>query len=95
MARIVGTYKILPEDPEIDLQKLKEKIEKALPEDMKITATPMIIRPPIKIVEVFNACIISSAPKIRLYIIHIITPPIRSNNPIMVPLFISIHLYTA
>ncbi|NHJ40768.1 MAG: elongation factor 1-beta [Asgard group archaeon] len=39
MARIVGTYKILPEDPETDLQELKTRIELALPEDMKITAT--------------------------------------------------------
>jgi translation elongation factor aEF-1 beta len=39
MARIVGSYKILPEDPEIDLKELKDKIEKALPEDVKITAT--------------------------------------------------------
>ena len=39
MARIVGTYKILPEDPETDLQELKERIESSLPNDMKITAT--------------------------------------------------------
>ena len=39
MARIVGTYKILPEEPETDLQVLKALIEEALPEDMKITAT--------------------------------------------------------
>jgi elongation factor 1-beta len=39
MARIVGTYKILPEDPETDLQVIKARIEEALPEDMKITAT--------------------------------------------------------
>jgi elongation factor 1-beta len=39
MTRIVGTYKILPEDPETDPDTLKERIEKVLPEDMRITAT--------------------------------------------------------
>lgn len=39
MTRIVGTYKILPEELETDLQELKVRIEKALPDDMKITAT--------------------------------------------------------
>ncbi|NHJ33482.1 MAG: elongation factor 1-beta [Asgard group archaeon] len=39
LARIVGTYKILPEDPEIKPAVIKERIIKALPEDMKITAS--------------------------------------------------------
>ncbi|MBN1328011.1 MAG: elongation factor 1-beta [Candidatus Heimdallarchaeota archaeon] len=39
MARIVGTYKILPEDTEIEPQTLKERIIAALPEDMKVTAS--------------------------------------------------------
>ena len=39
MARIVGTYKILPEDPSIEPSTLKERIAKVLPEDMKITAS--------------------------------------------------------
>ncbi|MCE7743612.1 MAG: elongation factor 1-beta [Candidatus Heimdallarchaeota archaeon] len=39
MARIVGTYKILPEEPEIKPAVIKERIIKALPEDMKVTAS--------------------------------------------------------
>ncbi len=39
MARIVGTYKILPEDPDIKPAVIKERIIKALPEDMKVTAS--------------------------------------------------------
>ena len=39
MARIVGTYKILPEDPSIEPSTLKERIIKVLPEDMKVTAS--------------------------------------------------------
>ncbi len=39
MARIVGTYKILPEDPSIKPETIKKRIIKALPEDMKITAS--------------------------------------------------------
>ena len=39
MARIVGTYKILPEDTDIDLDELKEKISKVLPEDVRISAS--------------------------------------------------------
>ena len=39
LARIVGTYKILPEDPSIEPSTIKERVEKALPEDMKITAS--------------------------------------------------------
>jgi elongation factor 1-beta len=39
MARIVGTYKLLPEDIETDLNELKARVEAALPEDMKITAS--------------------------------------------------------
>ena len=39
MARIVGTYKILPEDTDTDLDLLKENISKVLPEDVKITAS--------------------------------------------------------
>lgn len=39
MARIVGTYKILPEDPSIKPETLKERIIKILPEDMKLTAS--------------------------------------------------------
>ena len=39
MARIVGTYKILPEDLDIAPATIKERIEAALPEDMKVTAS--------------------------------------------------------
>ena len=39
MTRIVGTYKILPEDTSITPAMLKERIIKALPEDMKVTAS--------------------------------------------------------
>ncbi|MGC9780564.1 MAG: elongation factor 1-beta [Candidatus Heimdallarchaeota archaeon] len=39
MTRIVGTYKILPEDPSIEPATIKERVEKALPEDMKVTAS--------------------------------------------------------
>ncbi len=39
MARIIGTYKILPEDPSIEPATIKERVEKALPEDMKVTAS--------------------------------------------------------
>ncbi|HUT82356.1 MAG TPA: elongation factor 1-beta [Candidatus Bathyarchaeia archaeon] len=39
MARIVGTYKILPEDTDIKPQTIKERIIAALPEDMKVTAS--------------------------------------------------------
>jgi translation elongation factor aEF-1 beta len=39
MTRIVGTYKILPDDPSIKPETLKERIIKALPEDMKVTAS--------------------------------------------------------
>jgi len=39
MTRIVGTYKLLPEDPEIEPAVLKERLEAALPEDMKVTAS--------------------------------------------------------
>ncbi|NHJ03636.1 MAG: elongation factor 1-beta [Candidatus Heimdallarchaeota archaeon] len=39
MARIVGTYKILPEDTDIDLDLLKENISKVLPEDVRISAS--------------------------------------------------------
>ncbi len=37
--RIVGTYKILPEDVSIKPATIKERIIKALPEDMKVTAS--------------------------------------------------------
>jgi len=37
--RIVGSYKILPEDVSIKPEVIKERIIKALPEDMKITAS--------------------------------------------------------
>lgn len=39
MARIVGTYKLLPEDTEIKPETLKERVIAALPEDMKVTAS--------------------------------------------------------
>lgn len=39
MARIVGTYKILPEDTDIDLDLLKENISKVLPENVRISAS--------------------------------------------------------
>jgi len=39
MARIVGTYKLLPEDPSIKPADIKERVIKALPEDMKVTAS--------------------------------------------------------
>ncbi|NHJ85279.1 MAG: elongation factor 1-beta [Asgard group archaeon] len=39
MARIVGTYKLLPEDPSTKPEVIKERIIKALPEDMKVTAS--------------------------------------------------------
>ena len=39
MARIVGTYKLLPEDIDTDLNELKERVKAALPEDMKVTAS--------------------------------------------------------
>ncbi len=37
--RIVGSYKILPEDVSIKPATIKERIIKALPEDMKVTAS--------------------------------------------------------
>lgn len=36
---IVGTYKVLPEDPEIKPEQLKERILEKLPEDMKLKAS--------------------------------------------------------
>ncbi len=39
MTRIVGTYKLLPEDPETEPAVLKERLEAALPKDMKVTAS--------------------------------------------------------
>ena len=39
MARIVGTYKLLPEDPDIKPETIKERVIAALPEDMKVTAS--------------------------------------------------------
>ncbi len=37
--RIVGSYKILPEDINVKPAVIKERIIKALPEDMKVTAS--------------------------------------------------------
>ncbi|MFW9923677.1 MAG: elongation factor 1-beta [Candidatus Thorarchaeota archaeon] len=39
MARIVGTYKILPEDPDIKPETIKQRIIKVLPDDVKVTAS--------------------------------------------------------
>jgi len=39
LARIVGTYKILPEDPAIKPAVIKERIIKALPDDMRVSAS--------------------------------------------------------
>lgn len=39
MARIVGTYKILPEDPDTKPETIKQRIIKVLPDDVKITAS--------------------------------------------------------
>jgi elongation factor 1-beta len=39
ITKIVGTYKILPEDREIKPATLKERIIKALPEDMEVKAS--------------------------------------------------------
>jgi len=39
MARIIGTYKILPEDTSISPATLKERIIKALPEDTRVSAS--------------------------------------------------------
>ncbi|MHA1211465.1 MAG: elongation factor 1-beta [Candidatus Heimdallarchaeota archaeon] len=39
MTRIIGTYKILPEDTSIKPAIIKERVIKALPEDMKVTAS--------------------------------------------------------
>ena len=39
MARVVGTYKLLPEKPSIKPATIKKRIEKVLPKDMKLTAS--------------------------------------------------------
>ena len=39
MTKIVGSYKLLPEDPDIKPAVLKERLIKALPEDMEVKAS--------------------------------------------------------